>query len=1144
MARAKSIFLEAVERCEPHEWPRFLDDACGDDGALRAQVESLLDSHKLPAGLLDVLGRTWGDTPPLPAPADTPAALGSMIGPYRLREVIGEGGMGVVYMAEQQSPVRRMVALKVIKPGLDTRRVIARFEAERQALALMDHPGIARVLDAGTTELGRPYFVMELVRGVPITEYCDRHNLPVRDRLELFERVCRAVQHAHQKGIIHRDLKPTNVLIATTDGVPEPKVIDFGIAKAMGDQALTDKTLFTGFVQVMGTPAYMSPEQAEWSGPDVDTRSDVYSLGVLLYELLTGTAPFEPATLRSAGFDEVRRILREDDPPTPSRRLQTLGRSTSGQDSQLAAIAARRDADPRKLCRSIRGDLDWAVMKALEKDRRSRYESASAFASDIRHYLESRPLAAGPPSIWYRSRKFARRHHAALVGVTVLLMLLSLAAASLWQASRTRRAEELLTRKQDEVIRRRDRQVRLVQYAADIRRAAFLSRSGQTVMARELLDRLTAASGEEDLRGFEWYYLRNLLDAGIASWIAHGGRDVYHVEYSPDGKSIATAGADGRVRIWDAETHELRRVLHAHEGDTNDVRFSPEGRRLVTTGDDMVIRVWDAQSGRRLGIIANHLGEEVGAAFTPDGRHIIGMNRDSLLVRRNAADPSVSEGCWSQFQKTLVAESMAISPDGKILAQSARLKGSVVAGRVMLYDLTDPGMRFSRAIEVNGQGLCLAFSPDGRMLAVTGSDHTHALIYDTTTWQVIETLEGPGKRANTLSFSPDGKTLAIDFSQAVQLWDLPSHGSRELLHGHTDRIWSVTFSPDGHRLASSSSDGTVRIWDTQRRMNYPVFRWQGQGNLGSCSSIVFSENGSRILVSTSAGAVMAWDPITGSSNVLRRKLNPSSYLRSFLAPHGLHLAISCREKAEDRACQQLAIHDMTGERSPFVSDKGMVELARWSPDGSRIAAFDQSCRVHIWDLAGHEIAATNFGGEQPYGAVAFTALDEVISVRNSLASTTGPAQLVTWNITKGQLTRTDFATFPRDYSDTLLVSPDGRMIASAEHAMVWDYPSLELRFHLIGHRGLIEDLVFSPDGRTIATASRDHTVRLWNAESGQELLTLEGHSGPVNFLDFSPDGRTLASCGNGPEGDVEVIAWHAGPRPRGDPSARHETTSP
>jgi eukaryotic-like serine/threonine-protein kinase len=422
----KALFTAAVD-VPAEERASFLEKVAAGDADLRRRLEALLKAHADPDSFLaqpavpfaapfDLLS---GD-PPLTEGA------GTVIGPYKLLQQIGEGGMGVVFMAEQLRPVQRVVALKIIKPGMDTRQVIGRLEAERQALALMDHPNIAKVIDAGATESGRPYFVMELVKGIPITKYCDENHLTSRQRLELFIPVCQAVQHAHQKGIIHRDLKPSNVLVALYDERPVPKVIDFGVAKAIG-QKLTELTIFTQFGQIVGTLEYMSPEQAQLNQVDIDTRSDIYSLGVLLYELLTGTTPFDSKRLREAAFDEILRIIRHEDPPKPSTRLSTT--------EELPSIAANRQSEPRKLTGLVSGELDWIVMKSLEKDRARRYETANGLAMDIERYLANEAVQACPPSKAYRFRKFAQRNKALLVAtLLVASALIAGIAISTWQA--------------------------------------------------------------------------------------------------------------------------------------------------------------------------------------------------------------------------------------------------------------------------------------------------------------------------------------------------------------------------------------------------------------------------------------------------------------------------------------------------------------------------------------------------------------------------------------------------------------------------------------------------------------------------------------------------------------------------------------
>jgi tetratricopeptide (TPR) repeat protein len=439
----KELFLAALA-VAPAGRPAWLERECSGDAELRRRVELILAAHDTPQSLLDRLapaadppgGATDAvageETERAEVERETPGTL--LAGRYKLVEAIGEGGMGTVWMARQTEPVRRLVAVKLIKPGMDSEHVLARFGAERQALALMDHPNIAKVLDGGQASDGRPYFVMDLVKGLPITDYCDQAQLTPRQRLELFVDVCRAVQHAHHKGIIHRDLKPSNVLVTLHDGAALVKVIDFGIAKALA-QPLTERTVITGFAQLVGTPLYMSPEQAALSNDDVDTRSDVYSLGVLLYELLTGTTPFDRERFKEVGYDEMRRIIREEEPPRPSTRVSTLGRAAT-------TVSAQRQSDPKRLSRLFRGELDWIVMRALEKDRNRRYETANAFAMDVQRYLAEEPVQACPPSAWYRFRKFARRNRTPLAVAACYFLVFAILGGSIGWAWHSRAARE------------------------------------------------------------------------------------------------------------------------------------------------------------------------------------------------------------------------------------------------------------------------------------------------------------------------------------------------------------------------------------------------------------------------------------------------------------------------------------------------------------------------------------------------------------------------------------------------------------------------------------------------------------------------------------------------------------------------------
>jgi serine/threonine protein kinase len=515
----EAVCLAALHIAEPAARAQFLDRACAGDARLRAAVEAMLLANAEAENYFEQC-RATVNVPNLDAQAAegiketgiqlddlTDEQLGSQVGRYKLLQKIGEGGCGTVYLAEQKEPVRRQVALKVIKLGMDTKSVIARFEAERQALAMMDHPNIARVLDAGATETGRPFFVMELVRGTRITKYCDENNLNTAQRLGLFIQICRAIQHAHQKGVIHRDIKPSNILVTVHDGLPVPKVIDFGIAKAT-EGRLTDNTLFTAVEHFVGTPAYMSPEQADISGLDVDTRSDIYSLGVLLYELLTGRTPFDTKMLMQSGMDEMRRTLREKEPQLPSTMITSLRRT------ELTLAADQRHTEPPKLISQLKGDVDWIVMKALEKDRNRRYETANGLALDIQRYIDSEPVLARPPSQFYRLQKLVRRNKIvfAAAGAVAVALLIGL-GTSTWLYLREREA-----RLQESDARERETHLRAeAEDRAKITQAVMFVSQGQYDDADDALNHVRNFPPNPTLDGVSAF-------RSVGEWLALQGR--------------------------------------------------------------------------------------------------------------------------------------------------------------------------------------------------------------------------------------------------------------------------------------------------------------------------------------------------------------------------------------------------------------------------------------------------------------------------------------------------------------------------------------------------------------------------------------------------------------------------------------------
>lgn len=1151
----KSILARALEIKSREERQAYVDQTCAGNDSLRAEVDGLLAAA-------DNAGSFMNRPPVVAAPEAKLAATiigsplqegpGTIIGPYKLLQQIGEGGFGVVYMAAQERPVRRNVALKIIKPGMDSREVIARFEAERQALAMMDHQNIARVLDAGTTDTGRPYFVMELVKGIPITNYCDNNKLTPRERLELFVPVCNAIQHAHQKGIIHRDIKPSNVLVCLYDGKPVPKVIDFGVAKAI-EQRLTEKTMFTQHGQVIGTLEYMSPEQAEMSQLDIDTRSDIYSLGVLLYELLTGSTPLTKDQLRKSGFVEMLRMIRETEPEKPSLRLShSLG--------TLASISAQRRTEPAKLGALIRGDLDWLVMKALEKDRTRRYETANSLARDIERYLHDEPVEACPPSIGYRLRKFTRRNRPAVITGTIVAVLALTLLANFFVAhfrleqarARASEAEQLAVNRLEEAEGERERAKQAEKVSQAERDKAVVEQRRADEQAREALIQKERADtktkealaslelSEQRLyfnqinsahqyweandigqvhrimeaapsrfRNWEWHYLQRLCHSELKTLPGHG-QFVNKVQFSADGKRLMTFTpfGDSGCKVWNAETYE--EIVSISQGvarpSFSSGCLSADGKLIALCDQSGIVNLWDTDTGKELRNIGK-LNVPAGSLnFSPDGRLIAAAWREttrsspvsSLLTSKQREVLKVWDVASGAevFAPRGVGVMAAFSPDGKLLLAYSRIfKIGLLPGtpdyEVKLWETTT--WKEQRTLsEAVWQSFDI--SPDSRRVVVAGVESkTYTAIgkiIEIETGKEVALRELP-LYSGDITFDRDGKQVIVaasQFSNPLTVYNAMTGDVLRKFRGHTRRITSITGSPTADVLVSASEDRTVKFWNTNR--DQEIESLPGQAVMYS-TTVAFSPNRQHI----------AWG--SGIPVLLARN-----------AP------IDLWNIAESETSLTMMGH------------KDGLQQVVYSSDGQFLASIGRDKLAKVWDTrTGKEVCT--FRGHQ--GEVQCVAISPdgrwAVSVDEDPAVSISrrppykqlekypPGVAIVWDAKTGQEIRRLHGHATGIYR--VAINPDGTRIAStnANEGIIWDAANGKELIRLSDKPGSMS-LLFSPDGRWLATADFERTIHLWDAATGEKKHALRGHTATISHaaVTFNSDGTRLASAG----GDVKI----------------------
>jgi WD40 repeat protein/serine/threonine protein kinase/formylglycine-generating enzyme required for sulfatase activity len=1096
-----------------------------------SEIEALCARHPAHAGRIRAVAAALADIDPgtessPPRPVDP---MPERIGPYRILERVGEGGMGTVYRGERSVPVRQIVAVKVVRAGFATREVLARFELERRALAAMTHPCIARVLDAGATDGGEPYFVMEYVEGLPIHRYCDVHRLSITARLELFQKVCHGVQHAHQKGVVHRDLKPANVLVAGEGDDASPKILDFGLAKAT-DRDLLEESPVTEQDRVLGTPEYMSPEQAAADGGMIDARADIYSLGVMLYELLAGELPFASQRLRSAGALGAMRILRDEDPPRPSSRLTSrAGLSTDVANTRRTTVQA--------LARALKGDLDWVVMRAMAKEPERRYDSATSLAMDLRRYLAHEPVLAGPPGVGYRMRKFVRRYRvqtfaaagvlltmiAAGIGIAVFaLQATRQAAIASINEIRASEGERIANERADEIGRQHavirqfverlegtlasEARARGVaeqrEYGSRILAASAALRVGDAVAARSQLEQAPRA-----LRGWEWRHIFAELDRSEHTLRGHVGA-IRTLAFEPSGRWLASGGRDRRVIVWDAERWREITGWEGLPAEVVKLEAHRDGRRLLVLLERLSVAVRDVVAERT--IFERALPGIACAAFQPGGGLVAVCAADGLVHLLDADTGTVGTVIDPRLGPL---EHLAFDPSGRSVVVAS------AAGAVAVIDLATGAVA---PVEVTLDSLprSAAFLGGGHQFGILAG--RSLCVVDAEAHAVRRILRLAGPRSWGFAASPGGDTLVFGGADGtVRLVDVTTGGEVARLPGHADlQVTAVAVRPDGSGVVSAGLDLSIKTWTWPGAEGASI-----EGAPAWIPGFAIDPDGTRIAESGgpswndphraparlsmwSTDGALAWTRILDRSRqpeVLQ--FDPTGSLLAAGSIDG-YVTVYGAQRGDIRL--EIRAH-------PGAAMTGVA----YSPRGDRIATSARESTIRLWDT-GTGAPVGSFQLDEWAASLAWGPAGERLLV----GLWTRSAVLI--DVARGTRTVLD------GHSGTVCsvtVSPDGRRAATGSWdrtVRIWDLADGRELVTLRGHSERVHAVAFSPGGERIATGSLDCTVKIWDPVSGRELATLHGHHARVHALGFSADGDRLFSK----DIDGVIRVWDTEPDPR------------